>query len=107
QWIAFADGSAEPCIVEYHRYGSSVDKARYPLKYEDHTTQHPLGANAKVWMCGGTWWVDGNDCEPTYFGRDGEGRLYKMLHSPWAYAWGGRTYGILVPQQEIFGRRTF
>lgn len=88
QWIAFADGSAEPCIVEYHRYGSSVDKARYPLKYEDHTTQHPLGANAKVWMCGGTWWVDGNDCEPTYFGRDGEGRLYKMLHSPWAYAWG-------------------
>lgn len=86
-WIASADGTAEPCVVEYHVVGTNVEKAYYPLKYEDKQSQHPLGSNAKVYMMGGTWWVDGNDCEPTYFGRE-DGKLFKYYHVPWVFNYG-------------------
>ncbi|MDD6669025.1 MAG: family 43 glycosylhydrolase, partial [Bacteroidales bacterium] len=86
-WLCLANQNGTTTnVIEFNRNAEGWHKYVYPVT-TDKTTQFVTGATARAYPNGGVWWIDGINCEPTFFGRE-NGVLYKKLSFSTGETWG-------------------
>lgn len=92
-------------IIEFCRNASGWTKYVYPVTTNG-TTQFKTGVTARAYQKNGTWWIDGADCAPTYFGRT-NGVLIKQLDVPTSPTWGSSHHEFRFRGQKIAANLLF
>ena len=92
-------------IIEFCRNSQGWSKHVYPVT-TDGTAQFKTGSTTRAYQKSGTWWIDGSDCAPTYFGRT-NGVLIKQLDVPTNPTWGSSHHEFRFRGQKIAANLLF
>ena len=104
------DNGTASTVVELHRNKEGVWNKYHRKLTTDGTSYFHVGANARAYPNGGVWWINGNDCQPTFCSWSNGGgspisiNTTHSLGEPWGnsyheFNFAGNRYAV-VPQFE-------
>ena len=105
-WLCFANQKdSKTNIIEFCRNAAGWTKYVYPVT-SDGTTQFRPGPLARAYPDGGTWWIDGTTCKPSYFGRPKD-VLVRKLDVDISPYWGASHHEFKFRGQKIAANLIF
>ncbi|MGM9840829.1 MAG: family 43 glycosylhydrolase, partial [Candidatus Limisoma sp.] len=110
-WVNLCnDNGTASTVVELHRNSEGVWNKYHRSLTTDGTNYFNVGANARAYPNGGVWWINGNNCQPTFCSWSNGGgspisiNVTHSLGEPWGNSYHefnflGNRYAV-VPQFE-------
>ena len=107
-WISFGnDNGAEFKIIEFHRMSDGNWEQKKSIVTADGSSRLVVGDNARVYPWDGPFWIDGNDCKPTFVAANSDGKIVPVCTVPTTDSWGASHAEFYWGEKKISANLRF